>query len=403
MISIALVHEFYQQPGGEDAVVAAERSLLMAGGHRVIDYRRHNDEIKTYGWWRKGTLPLRTLWAWDSYREVKALLAREKVQIAHIHNTFPLISPAVYSACQDAGVGVVQTLHNYRLFCPAATFYRAGNLCEECVEHGLARSVAHACYHCSRATTGTIALMLATHRALRTWSSKVDCFIALTEFGRRRFIELGLPAEKVVVKPNFVHPDPSILGSPESRTPNREPQDYVLFVGRLAPEKGLRTLLAAWECLEGRIPLEIVGDGPLRAELEEDAQRRQLRGVRFHGQRTKDQVISMLKRARFLVFPSEWYECFPVTIAEAYACSVPVVASRLGSMQEIVEDGRTGRHFAVGDAKDLAEKVEWAWTHRQEMEKMGRAARAEFECKYTAEADYPQLLAIYERVAARAG
>ena len=286
---------------------------------------------------------------------------------------------------------MVQTLHNYRLFCPAATFFRDGHVCEECVQHTLWRSVRYACYRNSRPATATVALMLAVHRRRRTWTRQVDCYIALTEFSRRKFIEAGLPAEKVVVKPNFVHPDP------RARNGRGE---YALFVGRLSPEKGLHTLLDAWQRLRDRVPLRIVGDGPLRPELEADASRRGLSGVSFDGRLPHDQTLEAMKGARFLVFPSEWYEPFGLTIAEAFACGVPVVASRLGAIEEIVEDGRTGLHFTPGDPDVLAAKVEWAWTHPERMEEMGRAARAEYEAKYTAERNYQMLMDIYQRAIA---
>jgi len=393
--------------------VHTEKALLRAAGHRVVECIRDNAEIARYGLWEKGTLGLRTVWAWDSYRDIRALIRREKPDVAHFHNTFPLISPAAYYACRDAGVPVVQTLHNYRLLCPAATFYRDGRVCEECVEHGLWRGLMHGCYRQSRAATAVTAAMLAVHRWLGTWSKMVDCYIALTEFARAKFIEGGLPAEKIVVKPNFVYPDPmarnqssvisgqcSASGNPESPIPNPQPPRYALFVGRLSPEKGVRTLVAAWGRLNNRVPLEIVGDGPLRPELEACASRHGLSNVLFHGQRTTDYVLAALRRSRFLVFPSECYEGMPRTILEAFACGVPVIASRLGAMQEIVADGRTGLHFTAGDADDLAAKVEWAWTHPEEMRAMGRAARAEYEAKYTAERNYQLLLTIYERVLA---
>jgi glycosyltransferase involved in cell wall biosynthesis len=388
-MKVLLVHNHYQQPGGEDTSMLAEEGVLRAAGHWVVEYIRHNDEIKDYGLGSKATLPLRTVWAWDSYREIKALLARERPDLAHFQNTFPLISPAAYYACREAGVPVVQTLRNYRLLCPAATFLNHGRLCEACVEHSLWRAVAHGCYRGSRAATATTALMLAVHRWLGTWTRLVDCYIALTEFGRRKFIEGGLPAEKIAVKANFVHPDP---GAREGRG------EYALFVGRLSEEKGLQTLLTAWVRLNNRISLEIVGDGPLRPTLQNETQRRMMGSIHFCGWMPRDRTLAAIKQARFLVFPSEWYEGFPVTIAEAFACGVPVICSRLGAMQEIVADGRTGLHFSPGNADDLAAKVEWAWAHPEEMAAMGRAARAEYEAKYTAERNYQMLMDIYRRV-----
>jgi glycosyltransferase involved in cell wall biosynthesis len=196
-----------------------------------------------------------------------------------------------------------------------------------------------------------------------------------------------------VVKPCFVHPDPG------SRTGSG---DSVLFLGRLVPEKGLRSLIAAWEHLDGSVPLRIAGDGPLRAELDTEIERRHIAGIKVLGRVPTANLLAEMKRARFLVFPSEWYEGLPLTIAEAFACGVPVVASRIGSMIELVEDGRTGLHFTPGDAADLAAKVEWAWTHPNEMEEMGRAARREYEKKYTAEQNYQGLMRVYETTMAMA-
>ncbi|MEK7405397.1 MAG: glycosyltransferase [Acidobacteriota bacterium] len=388
-MKILLVHNEYLQPGGEDAVQAAERGLLSGMGHSVVEYRRHNRELRASGGFDKIALARRTVWAADSYEAIRACIHRERPAVAHFHNTFPLVSPAAYYACREAAVPVVQTLHNYRLFCPAASFFRNGHLCEECVEHSLWRGVRYGCYRGSRLTTATVAAMLAFHRQRQTWTEMVSCYIALTEFARAKFTASGLPSHKIVVKPNFVHADPGV---------RLRAGDYALFVGRLSPEKGPRILLDAWERLNGRIPLYVAGDGPLRAELELQKSQRGLVSVTFLGWLSSIRTLAAVKGCRFLVFPSEWYECFPATIVEAFACGVPVIASRLGAMREIIEDGTTGRHFAAGDAADLAEKVEWAWTHPKELEEMGRAARAQYEAKYTAERNYRMLTEIYRRV-----
>ena len=390
-MKILVVHNAYQGPGGEAIVAGAERDLLVAAGHRVVEYGKSNDEIKDYGLWSKATLPVRTVWAWDSYREMKALLGRERPDLAHFHNTFPLISPAAYYACREAGVPVVQTLHNYRLLCPAATFLRRGCVCEECLDHSLWRGVLHGCYHDSTAATASVAVMLAVHRWLGTWMRLVDCYIALTEFSREKFVSAGVPDEKIAVKPNFVHPDP---GAREGTG------EYALFVGRFSREKGLQTLLRAWVHLNNSISLDLVGDGPLRPALQNEAQSRGMGSIHFRGWMSPDRTLAAVKQARFLVFPSEWYEGFSLAVIEAFACGVPVVASRLGGMRRIVTDGRTGLHFRPGDPEDLAAKVEWAWTHPKEMEAMGRMARAEYEAKYTAERNYPMLMQIYERAIA---
>jgi len=248
--------------------------------------------------------------------------------------------------------------------------------------------VQHACYHNSHSTTAVLALMLAAHRLRGTWKREISCYVALTEFSRSKFVEGGLPADRIFVKPNFVHPDPA------ARTGDG---DYALFVGRLSPEKRVSTVLAAWKRLRLPIPISVIGGGPDRAQLEDQAKQDGLTNVRFQGQMPREQTLAAINNARFLVFSSEWYENFPVTIAEAFACRTPVIASRIGAMKEIVADGRTGLHFTPSDPDDLAHKVEWAWTHPDEIRAMGLEARQEYESKYTAEKNYPALMAIYER------
>ena len=388
-MKICIIHNRYEFPNGEDTVVRAESQLLSAIGHHAIEYVRTNRDITTYGIWGKMTLAPRTIWAWDSYREIKELLEREKPDVAHFHNTLPIISPSAYYACRRAGVPVVQTLHNYRLFCPVATFSRNGRICEACVEDSLWRGVVYGCYRGSRIATGTVALMLEAHRRVGTWTRLVDCYIAMTKFGQQRFIECGLPANKVYVKPNFVHPDPKMRNCRG---------EGALFVGQLREGKGLRTLLTSWARVGHYLPLTIAGEGPLRAELENQASALGLSGVSFTGQLAPEEVRTLMKRSQFLIFPSESYETFGMSIAEAFACGTPVICSRLGAMQELVDDLRTGLHFTPGDPEDLAAKVEWACSHQDELETMGREARGEYEAKYTAERNYPLLMKIYKHV-----
>ncbi len=385
---ILLGHNLYRQLGGEDTEFRALRELLSTNGHQLHEYIRNNEEILHHGLWAKATLSPRAVWAWDSYRHLRTLLHREKTQVAHFHNTFPLISPAAYYACREEGVPVVQTLQNYRLFCPAANFFRDEKVCEECVEHSLWRGVRYGCYRGSRAATGVVALMLAFHRARQTWTRMVDHFIAPSQFARSKLIAVGLPAEKISVKPNLVHPDPGVKNGAG---------DGAVFVGRLSPEKGLRTLLRAWEVLGGRVPLRIVGHGPLREELEDQVERGGLSSVRFEGYLPREQTLAAVKSAAFLIAASECYETFSLSTMEAFACGLPVIASRLGAIQEIVEEGRTGLHFQAGNSEDLAEKVNWAWTHAGQMEQMGREARGQYQSKYAGDRNYELLMDIYKR------
>ena len=256
---VVLVHNYYQQPGGEDQVFAAEGRLLEARGHHVYRHTVHNDEVSGYN---KAALAKATLWNGDSYRELRAIFRRERAEVVHVHNTLPLVSPAVYYAAKAEGVAVVQTLHNYRLLCPAATFLRDGRVCEDCLGRAPWPGVVHACYRDSVAASSVLASMLTYHRARRTWTEMIDVYVALTEFAREKFVEGGLPEAKIVVKPNFLD---SHLSTPE------EPKAYALFVGRLSKEKGLSVLLSAWRTLGARIPLKIVGDGPLAQEVDRAA------------------------------------------------------------------------------------------------------------------------------------
>jgi len=228
--------------------------------------------------------------------------------------------------------------------------------------------------------------MLTFHNILRTWENQVDVYIALTEFARKKFVQGGLPEEKIVVKPNFVHPDP---GNGEHKG------NFALFVGRLSAEKGIRTMLSAWRLLKS-VPLKIVGDGPLMSEVKAQIERERL-AIDVPGRLPREEVFSLMRQASFLVFPAECYENFPMTIAEAFACGLAVLASRLGAMAELVEDGQIGLLFEPGNPEDLAARVAWAWAHPEEMRRMGKAARQEFEEKYTAEKNYQMLMQIYEQ------
>jgi glycosyltransferase involved in cell wall biosynthesis len=386
---VLIAHNAYRQPGGEDMVVTAEKDLLLRAGNEVRQYVRHNNEIKPGGICSDIVLGARTVWSSAARGELYRLLRDYRPDIVHFHNTFPLISPAAYYACKDLGVPVVQTLHNYRLFCPAATFFRDGQVCEACLEKTRWQAVRHACFRQSRGATLAVVAMLSLHHQYGTWTNFVDCYIALSEFSRAKFIHAGLPAAKVVVKPNFVFPDPGV---------GAQSRDYVVFVGRLAEEKGLRTLLQAWGRVNPQIVLRVIGDGPLRNDLQSEITRLGSSNVRLDGHLPREESLKVMQGARVLIMPSNCYENFPMTIAEACACGTPVIASRLGAMQEIVEDGRTGWHFTAGDENDLAQKIEWAWAHPDDARRMGLNARAKFEANYTAESNYEMLIAIYESV-----
>jgi len=382
-LKICLVHNFYLQPGGEDQVFAAESSMLEKHGNQVLSYTVNNDRIKELNYLK---LACSTLWNKTIANELREVIRKVRPDIIHFHNTFPLISPAAYYAAKAEGVPVVQTLHNYRLLCPNALFFRDGHVCEDCMGKFVPwPGILHACYRESRAATGVTAGMLSVHRVLRTYSRMVDVYIALTDFAQQKFIQGGLPAEKIAVKSNFIDPDPGI-GDGQG--------GYALFVGRLSQEKGVNTLLAAWEKIGGKIPLKIMGDGPLASQVARASQR--IPAIEWLGHKPRQSVLGLMKDAAVLIFPTVWYEGFPATIVEAYSVGLPVITSNLGGMSSIIEHRRTGMHFRSGDPDDLATQVDWILTHPAELALMRKEARAEYKAKYTAGRNYKILMDIYK-------
>jgi glycosyltransferase involved in cell wall biosynthesis len=390
-MKIVMVHNTYREAGGEDVVFESEKRLLERKGHVVIPYVRSNTELQNASFLDRIAIAPRMVWSSKTRHEFAAILETECPDIVHIHNTFMVISPSIYSACSERSIPVVQTLHNFRLLCPAGNFFRDGMICKECVDQSLLRSIHYGCYRNSRGATAGVALMLAIHRALNTWRASITRFITLTEFAKEKFIAAGFPSDKFAVKPNFADPDPRERASPG---------EYAVFIGRLTENKGVRVLLNAWREIPGQYPLQIVGDGPERSALEANAREWRLSGITFRGRLSRDAVIETVKGARFIIVPSTLYEGLPMCIVESFACGTPVLCSRLGGLAEIVEDHLTGLHFNPGDAQDLASTVERAWSHPLELAKMGRAARGKYETDYTAEKNYSLLMGIYEQALA---
>ncbi len=377
------VHNFYQRPGGEDQVYAAEFELLTRNGHEVRQYSVHNDAVRNLPAWKAA---YRTIWNAETYAATNETVRKFRPEIIHCHNTFPLVSPAIYYAAAKAEVPLVQTLHNYRLICPAATLYRQGRVCEDCLRHAVPYDgVIHKCYRGDRGASAAVASMLTLHRLAGTWTGKVTKYIALTEFARGKLVQGGLLPEKIAVKPNFLAEDPG-PGSGEG--------GFALFVGRLSAEKGLTTLLRAWAQLPD-LPLRIIGDGPLRSFVQGEAQK--LPNVTLMGFRERPQVVESMRSAACLIIPSEWYEGFPMTLLEAMACGTPIVASDLGSLRELVPEGVVGTRFIAGDSNHLAQKVR-SWISREDRNSSLRSrVRSAYEETYTAAKNYEQLMKIYER------
>jgi len=392
-LKILIIHNYYRSfaASGENVVFEQERDLLISRGHDVHTFITRNDDWEKFGTLEKALILLETPWSVRRYREIRQLVRDLRPDVVHIHNIFPLISPSIFWACNTEGVPSVLTLHNFRLICPR-WFSRKGQICEKCLHSTVVWSLIHGCYKNSRIKTFIVACLIILNRFLGTWSRKVDAFIALTEFNRSKMIEAGVPPEKIFVKPNFLSDPPREI--PDDR------ENYALFLGRISPEKGLDTLLEAWREFPG-LPLHILGEGQQRGACESFAQKHKINSIHFLGRKPHSECVERLLRARVLLMPSVCYEGFPMTVREAFACGTPVIASRLGSLGEILEDGVTGLLFEPGNAKDLAQKVRWLWEHPEEARRMGQNARRVFEEKYTAEKNYEMLMGIYQKAIAR--
>ncbi len=384
-MKILLCHNHYQQPGGEDRSFFDEEWLLTSRGHEVIRYTVHNDVIDNMSSLR---LAKKLIWNRDSYRQMRDLIQRERPAIMHCTNTFPLISPSVYYAAKREGIPVVQSLHNYRLLCPNALFLRQGKPCESCLGKTVPLpAVVHGCYRDSRTASAGVAAMVTFHRLMRTWTRAVDKYLVLTDFARDKFVLGGLAADKMVIKPNFVHPD---TGPGDGRG------GYVIFVGRLSTEKGIETLLSAWEQLSSDKQLKVVGDGPMAGRVSQamnDDPR-----IEWLGRRTKEEVDQLIHRAACLIMPSICYETFGRAIIEAYVHGVPVIASGQGAMAELVRHGETGMLFEAANAPKLRDAVEEIFRDPVKLKEMRVAARGEFERRYTADVNYELLMETYRDV-----
>ena len=382
-MKVLVVHNRYQQSGGEDRVVELERALLERRGHTVVPFELDNHAVSSMGLL---TLAAKTVWNHGSYGALRDLISRTRPDVVHVHNTLPLASPSVYYAAAAEHVPVVQTLHNYRLLCPNALCLRDGAPCTACVGSSIPlEAIRHRCYRDSAGATAAVAAMLVAHRAAGTWTGKVGAYIAPTRFARRLFVDGGLPADRIVVKPHFVDPVPAVgLGR----------GGYAIYVGRLSSEKGIQTLLSAWSRLGRAIPLKVVGDGPLAADVAAAVQT--MPWIEWLGQREPADVQALVADAGVLILPSLAFETFGQVVVEAFSVGTPVVASDAGAAAELVEPGRTGLVFRAGDPDHLAAQVLRMVGPGHEAAFMRALAREAYETQFTGDANYQMLMAIYE-------
>lgn len=381
-LRILLCHNYYQLSGGEDRCYEDEGRLLEKHGHQVFRYECNNDHISGV---YQITTAVNALWNRKTVKQIRALIRQHNIDIVHCTNLFPVISPSLYYAAKREKVPVIQSLHNYRLFCANSFFLRDGKVCEDCASKRFAwPAIQHACYRGSTTGSAVVAGMQALHHGIGSWRKKVSMFIALTEFARQKFIQYGLPAERLVIKPNFIDPLPS---------PGTGEGNYALFVGRLSSEKGIDLLLSAWQDERCSLPLHIVGDGPLREQVLAAAKTNPR--IRFRDAMPPAQVLQEMSQARFLIVPSVWYEGLPRTIVESLAVGTPVLAADIGSLTDLVRENGGGQRFIAGDVATLSNSAAQLCTDDAKITQMRVDARHEFLKRYTADANYQTLHSIY--------
>ena len=379
---VLIVHNYYQIPGGEDTVVANEKKMLEDHGHETMLYSRHNSELKELSKMGKILLPFSTIFNLRTYRDIKRLIKEEKIDIVHVHNTLNLISPAVYYAALACKVPVVQTIHNFRLLCPGATFYRENHICEDCVTKGLTCAVKHNCYRNSKLQTLACVVSTWIHRFLKIYG-KLN-YICLTDFNKEKILQLKqIRKKKVFVKPNFVQGTENIV-------PYGKRKKQFVYVGRLDQLKGIDFLLEAWKDIPfDDYQLIICGTGPLEEWCKQYVQNNQLNNVELKGFVNNKVARDIIGESKALILPTRWYEGFPMTIVESYSVGTPVIGTNMGNVGSLVEDDKTGWKFSTDSKEDLINAL-----------KNARNARIEFTedltGKYSEEKNYEQLRKIYE-------
>lgn len=381
-MKILLCHNYYAVPGGEDQVFEDELKLLRDHGHNVHTVVKHNDKILHS---KRTQMAKNAIWNPIVYRELNKVARSLKPDIVHFTNTFPIFSPSAYWAFQKHRIPVIQTLHNYRLVCPGSLLMRNDHFCNKCVGKSFAwPSVIHGCYRNSRMATTVTAMSNMVHTWLGTWEQKIDRYIALSEFSRQRFLEGGIPANKIVVKPNFV-------ATP--RFQEFQKSDYCIFVGRLAHEKGIEVLLDAWAQLKQPIELRIVGSGGLQSLVEQHAKNDSR--IKFLGQLPHDQVMEQIARASAAIIPSLSVETFGRVVIEAFAVGTLVIASNVGAIAENIADGHAGILIEPGDVDALVTTISHVFDDEERSRKLTQNARDHFERRFTSKSNYEQLMTIY--------
>lgn len=380
-MKILFIHNEYQVRGGEDSVLENEMKLLKDNGHEVLLYSVSNKSITNF--YDKIKVFKNVHYSSKQMKLISKFIIKNKPDIVHVHNFFPQITPSVFDACIENNVPVVITLHNFRLICPSAILMHKNKIYEKSLKYSAYSTIIDKIYKDSYLGTFAVARMIEYHKRKNTWNLKVDQFIALTKFAKSKFLEAGFSSEKISIKPNFCNLSNSTLN---------QKREGVLFVGRLSEEKGIHVLLESWKKM--KVKLKIIGDGPLLDKVKNCNNKY----IEYLGFMKQEDIFSEMKKSSFLVFPSTWYEGFPMVILESFANGLPVVASNLGSMGEIIKNNYNGLHFASGDSNDLFKKVDSLIHDKNKCNQLSKNAINDYNEYYSDKKNYKLLLKIYKQV-----
>jgi glycosyltransferase involved in cell wall biosynthesis len=377
-LNILQAHNYYQLAGGEDTVVAQERQLLEENGHKVTPYYKHNSEIVSYSKTKKIGLLKNTTWSKSTIKEVKEVIKEKQIEICHVHNFLPLISPSIYAACAEMKVPVVQTLHNYRLICTNGLFLRNGNVCEECLGRSPYHSIAKKCYRDSSIQTFTVAHMLRKNTRKGTWNNLVNAYFCLTDMAKNKFSQHGIAKHLLHTKANFVD---------LNLNPIDQKKDYLIYVGRVEKNKGIELLKKLAPSLDQKI--KIVGEGSEMTELEG------VKNIELLGQTSREKTLELIREAKALLFPSRLYEGMPMTILEAFALKTPVIATNFGAMASMIEHKKNGLLFSLDSLSQLKENVKFALNENVKISEIANHAYEEYLKHYSKQANYEKMMAVF--------
>ena len=385
-MKILVCHNFYRRSSGEDRSVAMDIKLLKNRGHTVIEYTAESEVLESATTFNKFATGLRLIYSPKQSQEIEELVTKENPDVVHVHNVFPLLTPSIYIGLEKTNRPVVQAIRNYRFLCPNGLFYTHGEVCRRCVEGSLMNAIRYRCLQDSLVQSALYAVSIHVHRSLGTIPNKLGILAALSPFVASQLETYFDGLKDIRVLPNYVDVSQFRLGELDG--------GYVAYMGRLSPEKGVLKVVKAMRKLP-EINLKIIGTGPSEDAIRAFIQKHNLRNVELLGYIGGLKRFEILRRARCLIVPSQWHEPFGRVVLEAYACGVPIIASRMGGLQSLVFENETGLLFEPNDIEKITKHIRYMVNNSKVAAEMGRKGRHLVENEYSPDAHYQQLMEIY--------